>query len=229
MEPDMPDEPPLSDTFYILPDGRKISLQEAEKMLLENLRRIEDETETTVLDLVLLYSRTGRQEKALDYLQRLNAITVDPEKKAQHYLRMGQLMEQMRNYEGAIAFYTHAFSLEPDNNEAWYLINNNLGFCLNHFCRFGEAEQYCRAAVKIDPGRHNAYKNLGISMEGQGKFSQAAGLYIQAIEINAHDPRAFYLLEDLVRQHAEIETEIHDIQEQVERCHQAVEAARRPR
>lgn len=222
----MPDDPSLLNAFYIEPDGKIVTLEEAEKMLLANLKKCEDGLECTVLDLVLLYCRRGQQEIAMQYLERLIAVTVDPEKKAKYFLRMGQLMEQIRNYEGAITFYTQAFSLEPDNNTVWYFINNNLGFCLNHFDRYVEAESYCRAAIKIDPLRQNAYKNLGISLEGLGEFTRAAELYIKAVEANAADPRAFYLLEDLVRQHQEIEIDIPDIHTQIEKCRQAVISAR---
>jgi len=222
----MPDDPSLLNAFYIEPDGSIVSLEEAEKMLLTNLKKCEDAMESTVLDLVLLYCRLGQQEIAMQYLERLIAATVDPEKKAQYFLRMGQLMEQIRDYEGAITFYTQAFSLEPANNTVWYFINNNLGFCLNHFNRHVEAEPYCRAAIMIDPIRQNAYKNLGISLEGQGKFTQAAELYIKAVAVNPADPRAFYLLEDLVRQHQEIEFELPDIWIKIEKCREAVVLAR---
>ena len=223
----MPDDPSLLNAFYIEPDGKIVTLEEAEKILLANLKKCEDELECTVLDLVLLYCRQGQQEIAMQYLERLIAATVDPEKKAQYFLRMGQLLEQIRNFEGAITFYTQAFSLEPDNNTVWYFINNNLGFCLNHFNHYAEAESYCRAAIKIDPLKQNAYKNLGISLEGQGEYTRAAELYIKAVEINAADPRAYYLLEDLVRQHQEIETCMPDIQTKIEKCRRAVELARR--
>jgi tetratricopeptide (TPR) repeat protein len=223
----MPDDSSLlNNAFYVEPDGKIVTLEEAEKILLANLKKCEDGLESTVLDLVLLYSRLGRQETAMQHLDRLICATIDPEKKAQYFLRMGQLMEQIRNYEGAITFYTQAFSLEPDNNTVWYFINNNLGYCLNHFDQYVEAEPYCRAAIKIDPLRQNAYKNLGISLEGQGEFTRAAESYIKAVEINAADPRALYLLEDLVRQHKDIEIIMPDIYTQIEKCRQAVLSAR---
>jgi tetratricopeptide (TPR) repeat protein len=218
----MPDDPSLLNAFYMEPDGTIVTLEEAEKMLLANLKKCEDGLESTILDLVLLYSRLGQQDIAGQYLQRLINATVDPEKKAQYFLRMGQLMEHIRNYEAAITFYRQAFSLEPTHNTVWYFINNNLGFCLNHFKRHVEAEPYCRAAIKIDPLRQNAYKNLGISLEGQGKYARAAEFYIKAVHTNAVDARAFVLLEDLVMKHQEIKFELPDIQTQIEKCREAV-------
>jgi tetratricopeptide (TPR) repeat protein len=169
----------------------------------------------------------GHPEKAMQYINRLMANTSDPEKKASYLLAMGSLMEQIQNYEAAIVFYSQALSLEPTNSETWYFINNNLGYCLNIFNKNAEAEPYCRAAIKIDPHKHNAYKNLGISMEGQCKYPEAAVLYIKAVEVNARDPRAFMLLQELVAKHETIQSDIPDIQAQIKKCHEAVRQALR--
>lgn len=209
------------------PKGKLISAQEAEKILLAKLTKCEKELESTIWDLAVLYSRTGQQDIAMQYINRLMANTDDPEKKALYFLKMGQLMEQIHNYEAAITFYSQAFSLEPVNSEAWYFINNNLGYCLNHFGRHKEAEPYCRAAIKIEPRRQNAYKNLGISLEGQGQYTEAAKAYVKAVQANAADPRALTHLEELVAKHNEILSSIPDIQAQIEKCKEAVGLARK--
>jgi len=209
------------------PKGKLISAEEAEKMFLAKLKKCENELENTLWNLAILYSRTGRQEVAMNYITRLMANTDDPEKKAHYFMNIGQMMEQIHNYQAAITFYRQAFSLEPVNSEAWYYINNNLGYCLNHFSRYEEAESFCRAAIKIDPGRHNAYKNLGISLEGQGQFTEAAKLYIKSVQANAANPRALKQLEELLARHDEVSTDIPDIQAQLEKCREAVGLAQR--
>jgi len=209
------------------PKGKLISAEEAEKLLLEKLKKCEHELESTICDLAIFYSRTSRQNIAMQYINRLMASTNDPERKALYFLQMGQIMEQIHNYEAAITFYTQAFSLEPVNSEAWYFINNNLGYCLNHFGRHKEAEPYCRAAIKIEPRRQNAYKNLGISLEGQGQYTEAAKSYIKAVQATAGDPRALLHLEELVAKHSEILPDIPDIQAQIEKCKEAVGLARK--
>jgi tetratricopeptide (TPR) repeat protein len=209
------------------PKGELISAQEAEKLLLAKLKKCEQELENAIWDLAILYSRTGRQDVAMQYINRLMASADDPERKALYFLKMGQFMEQIHNYEAAIAFYTQAFSLEPVNSETWYFINSNLGYCLNHFGRHKEAEPYCRAAIRIDPRKQNAYKNLGISLEGQGKYTEAAESYIKAVQANAGDPRALSHLEELVVNHGEMLSDIPDIQAQIEKCREAVDLARK--
>ena len=206
------------------PPGRRVTAEEAEKLLLEQLKESGDGNEEALWNLAEFYSRTGRQQKAIKYVERLIAGTDDPESQASYYLNLGQLMEQLQEYQVAITYYSHAFSLEPINNPTWYLINNNLGYCLNHFNNFSDAEGYCRNAIKIDPERHNAYKNLGIALEGQGKYPEAAESYLKAVKANAGDPRAFGLLEKLVMEHPEIEEHIPDIFDRVKRCQEAVQA-----
>ena len=73
----------------------------------------------------------------------------------------------------------------------------------------------------------NAYKNLGISLEGEGQFAEAAKSYIRAVQINAADPRALIHLEDLVANHNEILSDMPDIQAQIDKCREFVYSAQR--
>lgn len=223
----MPDDLSFQIPIPQEPKGKLISAEEAEKLLLEKLKKCEHELESTIWDLAILYSRTNRQNLAMKYINRLLASTDDPESKAQYFLKMGQFMEQIHNYGSAIIFYTHAFSLEPVNSEVWYFINNNLGYCLNYLGKHEESEPYFRAAIKIEPRRQNAYKNLGISLEGQGQYTEAAKSYIKAVQANAGDPRALSLLEELVAKHKEILSDIPDIKTQIKQCKEAVGLAQK--
>ncbi len=206
------------------PQGKRISAEEAQRLLLERLKSRESDFLDALGDLAYFYSRAGRQEQAQTYLERYVANTDDPEKRAGCYLRLGQLMEQIKDFEAAISFYSRAFVLEPANTTTWYLIHNNLGFCLNQFERYSEAERYCRSAIKIDPSRHNAYKNLGMSLAGQGDYAHAAENLILATMANAADGRALKLLEQLLIEHREVKAEMPDIEERIEACRAAVNA-----
>jgi tetratricopeptide (TPR) repeat protein len=207
--------------------GEPMSAEEAEKLLLEELKDEKQDPEGVLFHLAILYGRTNRHPLAMDCIRRVLDRTDDPEKKALCFTKMGQFMEQVGNYDSAITYYRQAYSLEPTDRELWYFVNNNLGYCLNHFGRYQEGERYCRAATKIDPQRYNAYKNLGISLEGQGQYSEAARLYVLATRVNAADSRAFKHLENLVANHPQVELEIPDIQEQIDRCREAVNMAKK--
>lgn len=57
----------------------------------------------------------------------------------------------------------------------------------------------------IDPYRHNAHKNLGVALEGRGRFNETAQSHLAAAELCPADPRALGLLVDLLDKHPEIE------------------------
>jgi tetratricopeptide (TPR) repeat protein len=90
------------------------------------------------------------------------------------------------------------------------------------FIYFSEGENYCRKAIEIDPNRPNAHKNLGISLAGRGQYQDAARCFIAATQANAADARAFRLLQDLLKQHPELEFEF---QGAAECCQKAAEVA----
>src|SRR5207249_4331376 len=103
-----------------------------------------------------------------------------------------------------------------------YFINNNLGFSLNTLEQFAAGEKYCRRAIEIDPNRPNAYKNLGIALTGQGQYHDAAKCFVTATQVNAADPRALRLLQDLINQHPEL---AYEFEKAAELCQKATELA----
>ena len=220
----MSDQDGFSFSLRSQPQGKRIPAEDAERLLLERLKRCERDFLSVLSDLAYFYSATGRQRQAQGYLERYIANTDDPEKRAGCYLGLGQLMEQMKDFESAISFYSRAFVLEPESTRTWYLIHNNLGFCLNHFERYSEAEGYCRSAIKIDPSRHNAYKNLGVSLAGQGDYANAADSFTSATKANASDGRAMKLLEQVFAEHPEIKAVMPEIEERIQACRAAVKA-----
>ena len=155
-------------------------------------------------------------------------VTEDPEVWAQCFLALGQLMEDVPDFPAAIGFYRQGLQLEPADRRTWYLLNNNLGFCFNEVGKHPEAEGYCRQAIGIDPNRHNAYKNLGISLAGQGQYGEAIRCLIQATQVNPRNSRALHHLDEILESHPEIATEMRELAQQVEACRKAVWQALHP-
>jgi tetratricopeptide (TPR) repeat protein len=116
-------------------------------------------------------------------------------------------MEQAGDYPSAIRFYREAFAMEPASNDVWYFINNNLGYSYSQVEQHAEAETFCRAAIAINPDRHNAYKNLGIALQGLGKHREAAMCLVTATQKNASDARAAEHLRRLLEIHPELNLE----------------------
>jgi Flp pilus assembly protein TadD len=96
----------------------------------------------------------------LDWLRKLMSRLPDLENKAGCVLTMGQAMEQVEDFQAAVRYYKEALALEPTDTDTWYFINNKLGFSLNKLGQFAEGEKYCRNAIKVNPNRPNAFKNL---------------------------------------------------------------------
>ncbi len=202
-----------------------LSIEEAEQLLLDRIRQSEGLPEQTVIELVILYSHTGRQKAASEWARRLLAATGDQGKQAAHLLRLGQLSEQIDDYETALAFYSQTLELEPRGIGLCYFAHNNLGYCLNRLGRYEEAEPYCRTAIEIVSERHNAYKNLGISLEGQGQYGLAAESYIESVRQLPSDRLAFDHLEKLWQRHPELSRYLPEIESRLAECRAAVMAA----
>jgi tetratricopeptide (TPR) repeat protein len=204
----------------------ELSAQEAERFLLNKLAAAKEDRTDALWQLARFYSEQKDHLKAIDCLRKLIDLFPDVERKASCILAMGQTMEQVNDYEAAIRYYKEALSLEPVQTSTWYLINNNLGFCLNTLGNFAEGESWCRKALEIDPNRHNAYKNLGIARKGMGNCAEAAQCFVSATQANASDSRALKLLEELLIEHPELEFEFGD---DAEFCRKAVAVAEQHR
>ena len=138
---------------------------------------------------------------------------------------MGQLREQIADYEGAARYYRGAFGLQPRRTDLWYWINNNLGYCLIQVGRFKEAEGHLKVALAIDSNRSNAFKNLGLALLGQKESAKAAEYFVLATQANASDPRSLTHLEQLLDADPELLVEVPDLQHKLDACRKAVEHA----
>lgn len=195
---------------------------EAEKILIRNVEDAGKDPVRPLWQLAQFYKVNKQHEKALERLRQLIVLLPDLESKAECIFTMGQAMEQVGDYEAAIRYYKEAFTLEPAQTFTWYFIHNNLGYSLNTLGDFAEGEKYCREAILIDASRPNAHKNLGMALEGQGQLREAACAFIAATQANAADARAFGLLQNLLKQHPELE---YEFQDDVKACGKAVEFA----
>ena len=229
----MPEYPDFPDGFnfnlpYLPPGSRKVTAEEAEKYLLEKAAGQEGKALAGALyQLIYLYRSSGRLMEAMELTRRIEDLAEGPEEKAHCYLTMGQIAEKMDDFAAAVDYYRQAFRLEPVGTELWYFVNNNLGYSLNQLGRFVEAECFCRAAIEINLERYNAYKNLGIALEGQDKPAEAAALYIQAVKLNAGDRRAFIHLLNLLERNPQLLRETPSLVKDLEDCGEAVTLARR--
>jgi tetratricopeptide (TPR) repeat protein len=162
---------------------------------------------------------TNLQGELTKYLTTLKN-TDDQNIEIHCYLNLGCLHERLNDYKSALNYYLEGLKLIPSIENASssylrqdlpkeyiktkYFLNNNAGFCLNTLKRFEEGEAYCRMAIKIQLNRHNAHKNLGISLEGQGRYTEAAKSYINSTITYHYDMRAFMHLNDMLKEYCDL-------------------------
>jgi tetratricopeptide (TPR) repeat protein len=193
--------------------------EDIEAFLKRDLEQCREGCERKLYALMQFYERTGRPAAAVPYLQERLASTGDPDAQAYYLLTIGQLMERAGDLEGAMGHYVRGCVLDRGTGAVRYLLENNLGFCLNQFGHFAEAEPHCRAAVALDPERHNAHKNLGVSLAGQGQYAEAAQSFVQAVRQNRYDPRALHHLQQLLAGHLpEVTRDLPEVAEWLEEC-----------
>jgi len=225
-------EPYLDFRFTIaqLPEGRALTAEEIEAMMLREIEQTGGTSKQALWNLVLLYSRTGRHDQALERLKTFLSMTTDREERASCLIAMGQLHEWFRDYDRAIGYYREAFAIEPEHTASRYLINNNLGYCLIQIGQFKVAEAHLEAAITIDPKRANAFKNLGLALQHQGKNGEAADCFVLATQANAADSRSLKHLEKLVAKHPELLLVVPGLAGKLEACLRAVAyaASRQP-
>ena len=173
---------------------------------------MDTELEKKLLEQVM---QSGHSESAINELIDFYVKADDFEGAAYRCIGMGAEMEYHKEYEQAIRFYSCGLSRQPQTTDILYFLNNNLGYSLIMLGRHTEAEGYCEKAISLNPDRHNAFKNLGLSLQGQGRYSEAAENFMQAVRncSVAFDPRALNHLEDLLLNHPEVMSEIDGIKE----------------
>jgi tetratricopeptide (TPR) repeat protein len=202
-----------------MPNGESVPIEDTDKMLVEIQRLFKEKDKIWGVLSSLAQECTDKRnyEAASSYACKMLDFASDQEKKTKGLLLLGSIKEKMRDYESAKDFYSEAVSLGwRDNDDVWYFLNNNLAYCLNSLGRYGEAEYYCLSAVDANPNHHNAYKNLGIALQGQCRYGEAADCFISATKICPLDPRAFNHLKELVQAHPEIIVEKPDLMDKLD-------------
>ncbi len=144
----------------------------------------------------------GREPAAMQFAREVAGAIDELETRARWWLELGLAMERRNRFEVAAHFYGEGAQLEPAHEDIAYWLFNNRGFSLNQVGSYDAAEADCRRAIEISPLRHNAWKNLGVALEGRALHPEAARAYLTAARANFADGRALVLLEHMLGEHA---------------------------
>jgi tetratricopeptide (TPR) repeat protein len=174
---------------------------DTEGLLLQRLNNTtnEDEYFRWMLFVVGFYRGINKSSEAIDLLEGFIKSDRNNENKAHCHLALGQIATDEKRFAGALEHFNSALALRPEKRKVKYVLHNNIGYCLNHLKRHVEAEKYCRAAIDIDWTRASAFRNLGISLTGQGNLIGAAWVLMEAITAEPGDLRARQLVDQLVK------------------------------
>jgi tetratricopeptide (TPR) repeat protein len=207
---------------YILPNGRCVSLEDADVLFGIITERVKSRKKVCGILRGLADDclQSGLLSAALSYLEKAFSLTNDAQDRAAILLAAGCVLERTGDYRSSAENYRAAFAYPKRKDETWYFLHNNLGYCLNQLGEHTEAEELCRTAIGIDGRRHNAYKNLGVALEGLCQHVEAAKAYLTAGILNPRDPRALDHLEVLVASNPAITGEIPDVHFQIRNCRQ---------
>jgi tetratricopeptide (TPR) repeat protein len=211
-----------TDYAIILQSGEFIGASYAEfpARLLQRLLTAQDDPErVTLLTELLAFYRTNAPNKTAeqDWVS-LPACVSDLERRSRLMLACGLGLETPHFYSQAAAVYRELIRLEPVEHKVWYYAHNNLGYCLNQLREFAGAEIYCRTALRIDAELPNAHKNLGLSLQGQGRLTEAARAFIAGTLAYPGDKRSLTHLRSLVHEHPEIRDDIPTLDADIRRC-----------
>lgn len=203
----------------------KLTVDEVERMLLARVEASNGTSREALWDLAVYYSKVRRQREALGCVARLRTVANSDEEHAACQLAMGQLQEQMGDFEFATQFYRGGLELAVQTADSWYWLNNNLGYSLVQVECPSEAVPFLEAAISANGGRSNAHKNLGLAHERLGAYALAVRSFVAATRANASDARSLGHLEQLVATHPDVLAEVPRLAETLAECRSAVALA----
>ena len=177
-----------------------LTTEDTEKLLLERLRNstTEDDHFRWLLFVVGYYRGMQRIDAAKGLLQGFLTESDKSEYKVHCHLALGQIATDEQEFEPAVNHFNAALAFKPASQKVQYVLFNNVGYCLNMLGRYPEGERQCRLALELDARRPSAYRNLGVSLQGQGNAIGAAWVLVEASKADPSDNRARAILEKLI-------------------------------
>lgn len=148
-------------------------------------------------NLARVLNWAGKQEEALELVERARSITTDP-----HTLfgSVAMLMGAGR-YEEALPDAEEAARLMPDVATA----RRAYGFILAQLGRNPEALEELRAAARLDPKMKDLYYHLGLVLSDLGYEDEAERAYTRGLELEPEDADALNNLGILFAERGDLE------------------------
>ena len=137
---------------------------------------------------------------------------------------LGTILRIDEEHEAALETFREAILLEPSDPLQLVCRAQQRGVLPRHARTvIEEAEALLREAVRIDPRRPTAHKNLGMAAESLGRPADAVLHYVHATRLCPSDPRAYNLLRDLAANEPLLRALVPGLETMLEACRDLVE------
>lgn len=113
---------------------------------------------------------------ALRALQKAAELLPDD---AEAQNNLGLVLQDLKQFDSAVASYRRALKIDPDNAEVW----NSLGTALQDIGQLDAAVDSYHRALKIKPDFVEGYNNLGIAFQELRRQDDAVACYHRALKI----------------------------------------------
>ena len=184
-----------------LPFGLPVTNSEREQNLIHALEQCpQGQKRAEVLWKLSLFChyQAYRSDLAGSLVDLMTKERDSDERIAAFHLATGQNAQAQQKWSLALEHYALGLSRSPKNSGARYLLYNNGAHCRNMLGFYAEAEQSARLAIATESKRHEAYINLGISLEHQRDMTGAAWCFMEALKVNAFNLQAAERLRQLL-------------------------------
>ena len=147
-----------------------------------------------LLMLASLYEKGKFFAKEAEVLDEAEKVANSAKDKQSVYFMRGAMWERQKKIDLAEAQFRKVLAIDPEHAGAL----NYLGYMLvDHGMRVDEATQMIKKALEIEPDNGAYLDSLGWAYYQQGKFDEAEGLLVKAIDKIGQDPTVHDHLADV--------------------------------
>jgi len=146
----------------------------------------EDNLESAVKDLAVVYVQVGQPEDAIRVLNQYRTKVHDPQSVDNLLIGVYQRAEQ---YDAAIELLSKKFASSKTNDKKSHFLTQ-IGTCYLRQGNYTEAEKRFREVLRLQPNNQITRRNLAVCLLNQDKLDEAERLLNQLLDVTLDDKAA---------------------------------------
>lgn len=143
-----------------------------------------EEKMAALLTLLKVCAVEGNFLEGLNALDRLISDPAMAGNRSRLLFHAGEMSVGLYDFDAAIVYYCRSLACAIRPEDLHPEILSHLGFCWLYKQDFKTAEQCCRQAIQFGPYSWGMWKNLGVSLEHQGRIEEAFLAYLKAVVLS---------------------------------------------